>query len=175
MKLSKLNLKGQDNILNIVLGLGLIIIIVLLFQYNKKKSTLYDNMQPLQYSQVEEKNGVAAASPSDSSYMQVSGVKTTTPQSACTTPSMVDPTELLPKDNNSEWANVNPASNDLKNVNMLNADQLIGINTVGSSLRNANYQVRSEPANPRVNVGPWMASTIDADSFRRPLEIGGCD
>ena len=65
--------------------------------------------------------------------------------------------------------------NDLKNVNMLNSDQLIGINTVGSSLRNANYQIRSEPTNPRVNVGPWNASTIDSDSFRRPLEIGGCE
>ena len=172
MKLSKLNLKGQDNILNVVLGLGLIVIIVLLFQYNKKKSTFYDNMQPQQYSHVEQKNGVAASSPNDSSYMQVTGVKTTTPQSACSSSPMVDPTELLPKDTNSEWANVNPASNDLKNVNMLTADQLVGINTVGSSLRNANYQVRSEPSNPRVNVGPWMESTIDADPFRRPLEIG---
>ena len=119
--------------------------------------------------------GVVAVSPDDNLFMQVSGVNTTTPKSGCNAPAMIDPTELLPKDTNSEWANVNPASNDLKNVNMLNSDQLIGINTVGSSLRNANYQIRSEPANPRVNVGPWNASTIDSDSFRRPLEIGGCD
>jgi hypothetical protein len=175
MKLSKLNLNGSDNVLNVVLGIGLIVIIVLLFQYNKNKSTVFDNMQPLQYSHAENKNGVAASSPNDSTYMPVSGVKTTAPASACTAPSMIDPTELLPKDNNSEWANVNPASNDLKNINMLNADQMIGINTVGSSLRNANYQIRSEPTNPRVNVGPWMASTIEADTFRRPLEIGGSD
>jgi hypothetical protein len=105
--------------------------------------------------------------------MSVAGGSTDTAN--CNTPQMIDPTELLPKDNNSEWANINPASTDLKNVNMLNPSQLIGINTVGSSLRNANYQFRSEPANPRVNVGPWNTSTIEADTLRRPLEIGGCD
>ena len=174
MKLSKFNLKGQQNIFNIVLGLGLIVVIVVLFQYNKNKKNVYDNMDT-QKADTKQGSGVVASSPDDSVFMQVSGVNTTAPASACTTPPMIDPSELLPKDTNSAWANVNPASNDLVNVNMLNADKLIGINTVGSSLRNANYQVRSEPANPRVNVGPWNASTIDSDSFRRPLEIGGGD
>jgi hypothetical protein len=173
MKLSKFNLKGDQNIFNLVLGIGLIAVIVLLFQYNKNKKTVYDNMEAP--ATAPKQSGVAASSPDDSLFMQVSGVNTTTPQSACSTPPMIDPSELLPKDTNSAWANINPASNDLANINMLNADKLIGINTVGSSLRNANYQVRSEPANPRVNVGPWNASTIDSDSFRRPLEIGGGD
>jgi hypothetical protein len=173
MKLNKFNLKGQENIFNIVLGLGLIVVIFVLFQYNRNKTTVFDNMTAP--SNVPKQGGVVASSPDDSSFMQVSGVNTTTPQSGCNTPAMIDPSELLPKDVNSEWSNVNPASNDLKNVNMLNSDQLIGINTVGSSLRNANYQIRSEPTNPRVNVGPWNASTIDSDSFRRPLEIGGCE
>jgi len=173
MKLNKFNLKGQENIFNIVLGLGLIVVIFVLFQYNRNKTTVFDNMTAP--ANVPKQGGVVASSPDDSSFMQVSGVNTTTPQSGCNTPAMIDPSELLPKDVNSEWSNVNPASNDLKNVNMLNSDQLIGINTVGSSLRNANYQIRSEPTNPRVNVGPWNASTIDSDSFRRPLEIGGCE
>jgi len=174
MKLNKFNLKGQENIFNIVLGLGLIVVIFVLFQYNRNKTNVFDNMTapaPVP----KQSGGVAASSPDDSSFMQVSGVNTTTPKSGCNTPAMIDPSELLPRDVNSEWSNVNPASNDLKNVNMLNSDQLIGINTVGSSLRNANYQIRSEPTNPRVNVGPWNASTIDSDSFRRPLEIGGCE
>jgi len=173
MKLNKFNLKGQENIFNIVLGLGLIVVIFVLFQYNRNKTKVFDNMTAP--TNVPKQGGVVASSPDDSSFMQVSGVNTTTPQSGCNTPAMIDPSELLPKDVNSEWSNVNPASNDLKNVNMLNSDQLIGINTVGSSLRNANYQIRSEPTNPRVNVGPWNASTIDSDSFRRPLEIGGCE
>jgi len=172
MKFTKLNLKGQDSVFNIILGLGLIVVIFVLFQYNKNKASVFDQMTTTTAPTTSSQSGVVAASPDDSNFMTVGGSTNT---ATCNTPQMIDPTELLPKDTNSEWANVNPASNDLKNVNMLNPSQLIGINTVGSSLRNANYQVRSEPANPRVNVGPWNTSTIDADTLRRPLEIGGCD
>ena len=63
-------------------------------------------------------------------------------------------------------------SGDLKNVSLLKAGHHIGINTVGQSLRNANLQLRSEPANPQLNVGPWNQTTITPDMQRRPLEIG---
>jgi hypothetical protein len=179
MKLNKLNLKGQDSIFNIILGLGLFVVIVVLFQYNKNKSNVYDHMteapvhQAVTYSPNKpQEHPVVASSPDELPYMAVAGSTNT---ANCQTPQMIDPSELLPKDQNSEWSNINPASTDLKNVNMLNPSQLIGINTVGSSLRNANYQFRSEPAIPRVNVGPWNTSTIEADTLRRPLEIGGCD
>jgi len=43
---------------------------------------------------------------------------------------------------------------------------------VSSSLRNANLQLRSEPANPQQDVGPWNNTTISPDINRRPLEIG---
>ena len=84
-----------------------------------------------------------------------------------------DPSELLPKDVNSQWAQLNPAgSADFKNVNLLKAGHLIGIDTVGSSLRNANLQERSEPPNPTSSVSPWMNTTIEPDLMRLPLEIG---
>ena len=84
-----------------------------------------------------------------------------------------DPSELLPKDINSQWAQLNPAgSADFKNVNLLKAGSLIGIDTIGSSLRNANLQERSEPPNPTTSVSPWLNSTIEPDLMRTPLEIG---
>ena len=84
-----------------------------------------------------------------------------------------DPSELLPKDVNSQWAQLNPAgSADFKNVNLLKAGHLIGIDTVGSTLRNANLQERSEPPNPTAAVSPWLNSTIEPDLMRLPLEIG---
>jgi hypothetical protein len=84
-----------------------------------------------------------------------------------------DPSELLPKDLNSQWAQLNPAGNaDFKNVNLLKAGYLIGIDTVGSTLRNANLQERSEPPNPTTSVSPWLNSTIEPDLMRLPLEIG---
>lgn len=84
-----------------------------------------------------------------------------------------DPSELLPKDNNSQWGQLNPAgSADFQNVNLLKAGYLIGIDTVGSTLRNANLQERSEPPNPTSSVSPWLNTTIEPDLMRLPLEIG---
>ena len=83
----------------------------------------------------------------------------------------MNPVDLLPQDNNSQWAQVNPTgAGDIQGKNFLSAGALIGVNTVGQSLRNANYQLRAEPANPQVNVSPWMISTIEPDLNRRPLE-----
>jgi hypothetical protein len=83
------------------------------------------------------------------------------------------PSELLPKDSTSVWAEQNPMGpGSLKGKNFLSAGSLIGVNTVGQSLRNANLQLRSEPPNPQVPVSVWNVSTITPDISHRPLEIG---
>jgi hypothetical protein len=83
------------------------------------------------------------------------------------------PSELLPKDMNSVWAEQNPMGpGSLKGKNFLSAGALIGVNTVGQSLRNANLQFRSEPPNPQVQVSIFNQSTITPDISHRPLEIG---
>ena len=85
------------------------------------------------------------------------------------------PSELLPSNVNSQWANVNPKGQGaLGDQNYLSAGYHIGIDTVGQSLRNANRQLRSEPANPQVAVSPWNQTSMEPDVNRRPLEIGGC-
>lgn len=90
-----------------------------------------------------------------------------------TTSSNQNPADLLPKDSNSQWAQLNPAGKgDLANINLLKAGYHIGIDTVGQTLRNANLQIRSEPPNPQLNVGPWNQSTITSDYMRPSLEIG---
>ena len=82
------------------------------------------------------------------------------------------PSELLPKDPNSVWAQQNPmGTGSLKGKNFLSAGALIGVNTVGQSLRNANYQLRSEPPNPQMPVSIFNQSTIEPDVNRRALEI----
>jgi len=83
------------------------------------------------------------------------------------------PSELLPRDMKSIWAEQNPMGpGSLKGKNFLSAGALIGVNTVGQSLRNANLQVRSEPPNPQVAVSIFNQSTIAPDISHRPLEIG---
>jgi hypothetical protein len=93
--------------------------------------------------------------------------------SACNKPNIQNPADLLPKDSNSQWAQLNPSGKgELANINLLKAGYHIGIDTIGQTLRNANQQIRSEPPNPQINVGPWNLSTIEPDFMRAPLEIG---
>ena len=105
----------------------------------------------------------------------VSGIQTSNHGLApsCTQKEIADPSQLLPKDNNGQFSKMNPmGAGEVKDVSLLRAGHHIGINTVGSSLRNANLQLRSEPANPQLNTGPWNTTTIGPDMNRRPLEIG---
>jgi len=82
------------------------------------------------------------------------------------------PSELLPKDPNSTWAQQNPmGTGSLKGKNFLSAGALLGVNTVGQTLRNANYQLRSEPPNPQVPVSVFYNSTIEPDTNRRDFEV----
>ena len=108
-------------------------------------------------------------------FSAVNGVQTSMPglPSSCSKPNIQNPAELLPRDSNSQWAQLNPSGKgELANVNLLKAGYHIGIDTIGQTLRNANLQIRSEPPNPQLNVGPWNLSTISPDFQRVPLELG---
>jgi hypothetical protein len=81
--------------------------------------------------------------------------------------------DLLPKDANLKWAQINPSSaGDITDKNFLTAGYHIGIDTKGQSLRNANLQLRSEIPNPQVAVSPWLISTIEPDIRPVSFEIG---
>lgn len=103
------------------------------------------------------------------------GSLTASPEAICFPRDRLTGEDLLPKDAaNSKWAQMNPAGQgDVRDQNFLTAGYHIGINTVGQTRRNANYQLRSDPPNPQVPVSPWNISTIEPDLNRRPLEIGG--
>ena len=80
-------------------------------------------------------------------------------------------TDLLPKPSSPQVMDFGEfAPNSLQGQNFLEVAQQLGVDTQGSSMRNANYQIRSDPPNPRTNVGPWLNSTIESDLLRRPLE-----
>jgi hypothetical protein len=108
-------------------------------------------------------------------YSAVSGIDTSLSglPNGCASQPVTDPSDLLPKDNNNEWAKLNPSgAGDFTNVNLLKAGFHMGIDTIGNTLRNANLQVRSEPANPQTQVSPWLNTTISPDLMRVPLELG---
>jgi len=83
------------------------------------------------------------------------------------------PKDLLPKDQNSQWAALNPVGQgNIAAPDLLQAGYHIGLDTIGQTLRNANLQERSDPIIPKAAVGPWNQSTIEPDLGRVPLEVG---
>jgi hypothetical protein len=109
-------------------------------------------------------NGLPApVVPNSDQYASAAGVKTTSFGS--TKNPMDDPSMLLPKDSDSTWGSVNPQGEGmLKNVGLLSATALAGINTIGTSRKNGNLQLRPEPPNPTGPTGPWNMSSIQPDS-----------
>jgi hypothetical protein len=108
-------------------------------------------------------------------FASANGITSSSPglPTSCTKPNIQNPSDLLPKDNHSEWSQLNPSGKgELANINLLKAGYHIGIDTIGQTLRNGNLQIRSEPPNPQLYVGPWNTSTIEPDFMRPPLEIG---
>lgn len=84
----------------------------------------------------------------------------------------IEASELLPKDENTIWDQVNPRAGKgtVAYKNFLEAGNMFGVDTQGSSLRNANQQIRSEPLIKQMDISPWQQSTIDPDTWRKPLE-----
>jgi hypothetical protein len=90
-----------------------------------------------------------------------------------TAQTVASPQDLLPKDQNSQWAALNPVSQgNIAAPDLLQAGYHIGLDTIGQTLRNANLQERSDPIIPKSSVGPWNQSTIEPDLGRVPLELG---
>jgi len=89
---------------------------------------------------------------------------------------VANPADLLPKDANSQWTALNPSAMNTAGgpiaPDLLQAGNLIGLDTVGQTLKNANLQLRSDPVIVKQNVGPWNNSTYEADLGRVPLELG---
>jgi len=171
-------------------GIGAIVILLILayvvslfanYLSSKGMSSYESNAaMPSQYKNPSSSSSYSGVRPSEplgqnEVFSSANGVQTSMPgmPSSCSQPNIQNPAELLPKDTNSQWAQLNPSGKgELANVNLFKAGYHIGIDTIGQTLRNANLQIRSEPPNPQLYVGPWNQSTIEPDFMRPPLELG---
>jgi hypothetical protein len=139
----------------------LIIGLIILYNYNKTNTDTMTGSINSQYSNVEPANEDTFKEQS-ASFKEVNK------------PNYVN--DLLPSINNNEWSEFNPnITGEIDNINKFKAGTFQGIDTIGSSFRNANLQLRSEPPNPIVPTGPWNQSTITHDFIRTPFEIGSRD
>jgi hypothetical protein len=86
---------------------------------------------------------------------------------------VTNPSDLLPADQNSDWAKLNPTFSSGSTPDLLQAGYQIGLDTVGQTMKNANLQLRSDPIIPKNDsVSPWGISTIEPDMMRVPFEVG---
>jgi hypothetical protein len=83
-----------------------------------------------------------------------------------------DSSQYLPKDVNNEWFDTDftKAKYNLNDDKMINTDRyMIGVNTVGQSLKNPAYDIRGTIPNPKYTVSPWNNSTYEPDTNIKPL------
>ena len=74
--------------------------------------------------------------------------------------------ELLPQEVNKDWfeTDFSHAQVNVNDDNLVVTDRyIIGVNTVGQSLKNPSYDIRASPACPKFTVSPWQQSTIEPD------------
>ncbi len=157
-----------------VLLMGILVISVMfVLYYSSSKSLILDNMED--GSVPNGQNLRKQPSVKETSAQYVVNAPETAPNQAggYSAQSVARPSDLLPQDQNSQWAALNPSSlNQGGMPDLLQAGYHIGLDTIGQSLRNANLQLRSDPIIPKQEVGPWNLSTIEPDLGRVPLEIG---
>jgi hypothetical protein len=80
--------------------------------------------------------------------------------------------DFLPREVNDEWfeTDFSLAKYQLNDDKLINTERyIIGINTVGQSLKNASWDIRGTIPNPRFAVSPWGNSTYEPDFNLKPL------
>lgn len=149
----------------IVIAVIVALIAYVLFSYSGSKSFSLDGMETgsTQPSVKETSAQHIVPPPAPASPVQNAGY---------TAQPVAQPADLLPQDQNSQWAALNPAMSQGGMPDLLQAGYHIGLDTIGQTLRNANMQLRSDPIIPKSDTGPWMQSTIEPDLGRVPLELG---
>jgi len=147
-----------------------------LMNYSSSKGLVLDAMsngttQPLDESTMD--SGVQRAKPASYDTPEPSVAASTSGNSDYQQSETASPEDLLPSDKNSEFANLNPVNSGKVDLpDMLQAGSLIGVDTIGQTLKNANMQLRSDPVIKKEQVGPWNFSSFEPDLGRVPLELG---
>ena len=166
------NFVKSDNAKWIFVAIVVAIIVYSMMNYSKGKGMVLDNMttgaaiKPNKYASNE-----VFESSKPASYDQPESVSAST--SDYKSVDTAAPQDLLPVDKNSEFAKLNPVSSGKQDLpDLLQAGSLIGIDTIGQTLKNANLQLRSDPTIKKQNIGPWNNSTFEPDLARVPLELG---
>lgn len=160
----------------IIILIALIVLGFVLVQYSDSKSLVLDGMDG-GYGDDHKQNAAEHPSVASPVVAQSSGQQPAVvpAQGGYTAQAVANPSDLLPVDANSQWSALNPVGmnkGDVLMPDLLQAGYHIGLDTIGQTLRNPTYDLRSDPIIPKRDVGPWNLSTIEPDLARVPLELG---
>lgn len=75
--------------------------------------------------------------------------------------------KMLPQEVNDDWFDVQPEPVSVKNRHLINVTKPIGVNTIGTSKKNASHDIRGTIPNPKMTVSPWLQSSIEPDNMLR--------
>ena len=81
----------------------------------------------------------------------------------CSPEDLFNVDKMLPQEVNDDWFDVQPEPVSVKNSRLINVTKPIGVNTIGSSLRNASHDLRGPEECPKFTVSPWLQSSIEPD------------
>ncbi|QKF94020.1 hypothetical protein QKU48_gp0562 [Fadolivirus algeromassiliense] len=87
----------------------------------------------------------------------------------CEPEDLFDVDKYLPQEVNDDWFEVQPEPISVKNRHLINITKPIGVNTIGTSLKNASHDIRGSPACPKFVVSPFLNSSIEPDVNLKPL------
>ncbi len=87
----------------------------------------------------------------------------------CEPEDLFDVDKYLPQEVNDDWFEVQPEPISVKNRHLINITKPIGINTIGTSLKNASHDIRGSVGCPKFVVSPFLNSSIEPDNNIKPM------
>lgn len=86
----------------------------------------------------------------------------------CQPEDLFDVDKYLPQEVNDDWFNVMPEPISVKNRHLINIAKPIGMNTIGTSLKNASWDIRGSPPCPKFVISAFNNSSIEPNADVRP-------
>lgn len=72
--------------------------------------------------------------------------------------------EMLPREDNKDWFDNPYEGAAIKSPHLISVYRPIGVNTIGSSMKLANRDIRARPIAPKTFTSPWLNSSVEPDT-----------
>ena len=152
--------------------LGVVVLLVAMYQYSSMKKTNKDtySSSPLSPHVLQEDPPTEGVQPSTGDHRNVYATVADSSRASPPPANSSNPSELFPKGGPNELSSLSPNGEGvLKNKDFLSVRH--GIQT--TTLRNANQQLRADPVTPMTYNGPWNQTTMESSDIVNNNNICG--